>query len=179
MTLGGLGVLDSPNSSGWPPMVCQGWAPMDQLSKSRTNTHPQQCHCLPAPGYRTVSFQLVTGLTPFCSQSHLFWLFQSWFKNYAFFLRRPLRNMTRTFHAKEFTQTSCAKFPSIGRWWTRMMRVHTCLAEYVTPYFKKITRILCHLVFYKQGKKTFWESVTTWLPALCLLPFQLDHARND
>ena len=41
MTLGGLGVLDSPNSSGWPAMVCQGWAPMDQLSKSRTNTHPQ------------------------------------------------------------------------------------------------------------------------------------------
>ena len=51
MTLGGLGVLDIPNSSGWPPMVCQGWAPMDQLSKSRTNTHPQQCHCLPAPWF--------------------------------------------------------------------------------------------------------------------------------
>ena len=39
--LGGLGVLDSPNSSGWPPMVCQGWAPMYQLSKSRTNNFLQ------------------------------------------------------------------------------------------------------------------------------------------
>ena len=41
MTLGGLGVLDSPNSSGWPPMVCQGWGPMEQLSKSRTNNFLQ------------------------------------------------------------------------------------------------------------------------------------------
>ena len=41
MTLGGLGVLDSPNSSGWPPMVCQGWGPMDQLSKSKTNNFLQ------------------------------------------------------------------------------------------------------------------------------------------
>ena len=41
MTFGGLGVLDSPNSSGWPPMVCQGWGPMDQLSKARTNNFLQ------------------------------------------------------------------------------------------------------------------------------------------
>ena len=37
MTLGGLGVPDSPNTSGWPPLVCQGLAPMDQLSRKKNN----------------------------------------------------------------------------------------------------------------------------------------------
>ena len=37
MTLRG----DSPNTTGWPPLVFQGLAPMDQLSKSRTKTNLQ------------------------------------------------------------------------------------------------------------------------------------------
>ena len=32
---------DSPNTTGWPPVVFQGLAPMDQLSKSRTKTNLQ------------------------------------------------------------------------------------------------------------------------------------------
>ena len=36
----------------------------------------------------TVSFQLVAGFTPPCSQSHLFLLLQTWFQNCAFFLQR-------------------------------------------------------------------------------------------
>ena len=58
MTLGGLGVLDSPNSSGWPAMVCQGCAPMDQLSKSRTNTHPSLCLIMCLPALCLLAFQL-------------------------------------------------------------------------------------------------------------------------
>ena len=41
MTLRGLGVPDSPNTTGWPPLVFQGLAPMDQLSKSRTKNNLQ------------------------------------------------------------------------------------------------------------------------------------------
>ena len=41
MTLRGLGFPDSPNTTGWPPLVFQGLAPMDQLSKSRTKTNLQ------------------------------------------------------------------------------------------------------------------------------------------
>ena len=41
MTLRGLGFPDSPNTTGWPPLVVQGLAPMDQLSKSRTKTNLQ------------------------------------------------------------------------------------------------------------------------------------------
>ena len=41
ITLHGLGFPDSPNTTGWPPLVFQGLAPMDQLSKSRTKTNLQ------------------------------------------------------------------------------------------------------------------------------------------
>ena len=41
MTLRGLWFPDSPNATGWPPLVFQGLAPMDQLSKSRTETNLQ------------------------------------------------------------------------------------------------------------------------------------------
>ena len=42
MTLGsGLGFPGSPNTTGWPPLVLQGLAPMDQLSKSRTKNNLQ------------------------------------------------------------------------------------------------------------------------------------------
>ena len=41
MTLRGLGFPDSPNTTGCPPLVFQGLAPMDQLSKSRTKTNLQ------------------------------------------------------------------------------------------------------------------------------------------
>ena len=42
MTLGsGLGFPYSPNTTGWPPLVFQGLAPMDQLSKSRTKNNLQ------------------------------------------------------------------------------------------------------------------------------------------
>ena len=41
MTLGGLGLPDSPNTTGWPPLAFQGLAPMDQLSKSKTKNNLQ------------------------------------------------------------------------------------------------------------------------------------------
>ena len=41
MTLRGLGFPDSPNTTGWPPLVFQGLARMDQLSKSRTKNNLQ------------------------------------------------------------------------------------------------------------------------------------------
>ena len=41
ITLHGLGSPDSPNTTSWPPLVFQGLAPMDQLSKSRTKTNLQ------------------------------------------------------------------------------------------------------------------------------------------
>ena len=41
MTLGGLGVRDSPNTTGWPPLVFQGLAPMDQWPKSWTTNNRQ------------------------------------------------------------------------------------------------------------------------------------------
>jgi len=45
MTLHGLGVQDSPNTTGWPPRVFQGFpAPMDQGSKSRTKNNFQAKH---------------------------------------------------------------------------------------------------------------------------------------
>ena len=40
MALSGLGFPDSPNTTGWPPRVFQGLAPMDQLSKSTTKKQP-------------------------------------------------------------------------------------------------------------------------------------------
>ena len=47
MTLRGLGVPDSPNTTGWPPLVFQGLAPMDQLSKSRTKNNLQAKYRIP------------------------------------------------------------------------------------------------------------------------------------
>ena len=44
MTLRGLGFPDSPNTTGCPPLVFQGLAPMDQLSKSRTKTIADNLH---------------------------------------------------------------------------------------------------------------------------------------
>ena len=41
VTLGGLGVRDSPNTTGWPPLVFQGLAPMDQWPKSWTTNNRQ------------------------------------------------------------------------------------------------------------------------------------------
>ena len=41
MTLGGAGFRDSPNTTGWPRLAFQGLAPMDQLSKSRTQNNLQ------------------------------------------------------------------------------------------------------------------------------------------
>ena len=41
MALGGLGFPDSPNTTGWPPLLFKGLAPMDQLSKSRTKNNLQ------------------------------------------------------------------------------------------------------------------------------------------
>ena len=41
MTLGGAGFRDSPNTTGWPQLAFQGLAPMDQLSKSRTQNNLQ------------------------------------------------------------------------------------------------------------------------------------------
>ena len=45
MTLGGLGVTDSPNTIGWPPLVFQGLAPMDpwikyQNPRQKLNPNP-------------------------------------------------------------------------------------------------------------------------------------------
>ena len=47
MTLRGLEFPYCPNTTGWPPLVFQGLAPMDQLSKSRTKTHLQATYRTP------------------------------------------------------------------------------------------------------------------------------------
>ena len=45
VTLGGLGFPDSPNTSGWRPLVFQGLARVDQQAKYRTPQMPlAACH---------------------------------------------------------------------------------------------------------------------------------------
>ena len=82
MTLGGLGVTDSPNTTGWPPLVFQGLAPMDQISKSKRqklnpnpNTEPPQMS-LAAINF-TVRPSHVQGKQPHLQKTSKTWFLKS------------------------------------------------------------------------------------------------------
>ena len=79
--------------------------------------------------------------------------------------------MARTFHDKEFTQTSCAKFPAIvdERGWWGFIHVWQNMWP---PRAKKKHRSFVILSFKNEARKPFGGRLPTLLTALCLLPFQ-------